>query len=174
MKYRKLISFSEQDLLDCCTQANGYNAYGCEGGFMFSAMEYVRDHGIIAEDSYPYRAVQQSCRQNGAIFYATGYVMINTNDENHLLNAVGSVGPVSIALNADMFQFYGGGIFSDTRCSMSTNHGVLIVGYGSENGQRYWIVKNSWSSGWGEAGYIRMAMGYNLCGLASQACYPTL
>jgi KDEL-tailed cysteine endopeptidase len=83
--------------------------------------------------------------------------------------------PVSIAIEADhqVFMFYDGGIIDDATCGTALDHGVLIVGYGEENGKKYWIVKNSWSDVWGEKGYVRLARaddkkGPGICGLASQ------
>ncbi|XP_066140805.1 digestive cysteine proteinase 1-like [Euwallacea fornicatus] len=170
----QLVSFSEQEILDCATESAGYNGAGCNGGVVQSALDYVRDRGIVYEGDYPYEARQQSCRQNGNVFQISGYTEIGSNDENGLRDAVGNVGPVSVALNAADFQNYGGGIYDNPGCSTAINHGVLAVGYNSENGRDYWIVKNSWGGGWGEGGYIRMARGHNLCAIASQACYPNL
>ncbi|XP_066259253.1 cathepsin L-like proteinase [Euwallacea similis] len=172
--HRSLVSFSEQELVDCATNGAGYNGAGCSGGVVQSALDYVRDHGMVYEKDYPYEARQGSCRQKGNVFKIKGYTEIGRNDENGLRNAVGNVSPVSVAVNAKDFQHYGGGIYDSSSCSNSINHGVLAVGYNSENGHNYWIVKNSWGTGWGEGGYIRMARGHNLCAIASQACYPNL
>lgn len=173
LRYNQLLSFSEQELMDCATDASGYSGAGCDGGVVQSALDYARDHGMVTEDSYPYEEAQGSCRQNGNVFQISGYTEINANDEGDLKNAVGSVGPVSVALNADGLQNYGGGIYNDAGCSTSVNHGMLVVGYGTD-GTDYWIVKNSWSDGWGESGYVRMAIGSNMCAIAAQACYPNL
>ena len=85
-------------------------------------------------------------------------------------------GPISIAVAVDsQFKAYSSGILEDNSCgkdARSLNHGVLIVGYGTENGQDYWIVKNSWGWGWGEDGYIKMKRGVNQCGLAIYNIYP--
>ncbi|KAL1506826.1 hypothetical protein ABEB36_006116 [Hypothenemus hampei] len=166
----ELLSFSEQELVDCCTDASGYNGAGCNGGVIQSAIDYVRDHGIVLESSYAYEAVQKSCRQSGSVFTVKGYTEIKANNEDDLKNAVGNVGPVAVAVNANGFQNYGGGVYDDSGCSHSINHGVLAVGYADD----YWIVKNSWGASWGESGYIKMKMGYNICAIASQACYPNV
>lgn len=88
-------------------------------------------------------------------------------DEANLLNAV-AVGPVSAYVDAESWQTYAGGILS--RCSgKNLDHAVLVVGYGTQSGQDYWIVKNSWGTSWGEAGYLRLARqssGPGLCSIA--------
>lgn len=103
---------------------------------------------------------------------------ITAYDEAQILTAVGLAGPVSIAFEVtDDFQAYTGGVFSDPTCHQDpehVNHAVLIVGYGSENGQDFWIVKNSWGADWGEQGYFRIIRGKNECGLATCASYPNV
>jgi C1A family cysteine protease len=87
-----------------------------------------------------------------------------------------ATGPVSVAIEADtmVFQFYGGGVFNNKGCGTSLDHGVAVVGYGNENGQDYYIVRNSWGSSWGESGYIRIAAveGDGICGIQMQPVYP--
>merc|ERR1712243_275531 len=89
--------------------------------------------------------------------------------------AVNSNGPVSVCINASSsgFQFYKSGVFNDPYCSSQINHAVLAVGYGSESGGDYWLVKNSWGTSWGDNGYVKMSRNRsNQCGIANQACYP--
>jgi len=97
---------------------------------------------------------------------------VKQGDESDLMSAV-NIGPVSIAIEADQsgFQFYSGGVFSGT-CGKNLDHGVLLVGYGSDGGKDYWKVKNSWGSSWGEEGYINLVRGKDQCGLADSASYP--
>jgi C1A family cysteine protease len=89
-----------------------------------------------------------------------------------------NIGPVSVAIEADQqcFQFYSGGVLSDPSCGTTLDHGVLVVGYGTDAATNtpYWIVKNSWGASWGEAGYIRLIRGTNECGIAADASYPVV
>lgn len=86
-----------------------------------------------------------------------------------------TVGPISVAINANLIKSYRGGLFDNKNCRGTLNHAVLVVGYGIQQNHYYWIVKNSWGSSWGEHGYIKMARNKgNQCGIASDACYPTI
>lgn len=100
-------------------------------------------------------------------------------DEKGLEIAVATIGPVTAAIDAskDTLQFYSDGVYYDPECGNKPedmNHAVLIVGYGVEpNGQKYWLVKNSYGAEWGIGGYIKMAKDAgNHCGIAIQASYP--
>jgi C1A family cysteine protease len=157
-----LQSFSEQQLVDCSTSEGNQ---GCNGGLMDYGFSYVKKNGITSESAYPYTAVDGSCSTKGGAFKIGGYVDVAQGDVTQLASAVGGR-PVSIAVDAENWQMYSSGVFSD--CSTNLDHGVLLVGYDSQA----WIVKNSWGEGWGENGYIRLARG-NTCGLANSASYPT-
>ena len=169
-----LTSLSEQQLVDCA-QAEGNN--GCNGGLMDYGFQYIIDNGgICTESSYAYSGTDGTCKKTCAkVAKISGFKDIPQGDEQALLTAVGTVGPVSVAIEADQqgFQFYSKGVF-DATCGTSLDHGVLVVGYGTDAGKDYWIVKNSWGSSWGESGYIRLVRGKNQCGISLSASYPVV
>merc|ERR1712212_250796 len=180
LKKNKKVSLSEQQLVDC---SGDFGNYGCNGGLMGAAFEYIKSvGGIESEADYPYRARDMSCKANKSKFVATvtGYKRIESGSEEDLLKAVADVGPVSVAIEATFdFQLYSGGVLIDDTCSpRRLNHGVLAVGYGTTTGSKkldYWIVKNSWGGSWGEKGYVKMARNHkNMCGIATQASFPTV
>jgi cathepsin L len=171
----KLVSLSEQNLVDCSTSQGNQ---GCDGGLMTQAMQYIISNGgIDTESSYPYTAEDGTCSYSAANSGATltGFVNVNAGDENDLQAKV-NTGPTSVAIDASQssFQFYSSGVYSDPNCSTSQlDHGVLAIGWGVSSGTAYWIVKNSWGTDWGQAGYIWMARNSgNMCGIATMATLP--
>ena len=181
IKTKKLVSLSEQNLIDCSSK---WGNYGCNGGDQESAFNYTRDNGgIDTEKSYLYEAVDSTCRFSAKSIGATvtGFVRIPYGNESALLEAVTTVGPIAVSIDAsnDTFQQYNGGVYYNPECSSSfldLDHAVLVVGYGTLlNGQDYWLVKNSWGADWGMDGYIRMARNKNNhCGIVTSAVYPTV
>jgi cathepsin L len=175
---QKLVSLSEQNLMDCSwSQGN----QGCDGGLMTQAMQYIISNGgIDTEASYAYTAESsQTCLYQASTSGSTetSFTNVNTGDETDLMNKV-AMGPTSVAIDASQssFQFYSSGVYSDPNCSTSQlDHGVLAVGYDhdSTSNQDYWIVKNSWGTDWGMSGYIWMARNdNNMCGIATMATLP--
>ncbi|GMH23438.1 hypothetical protein Nepgr_025281 [Nepenthes gracilis] len=177
IKTKKLVSLSEQELVDCDTSQN----QGCNGGLMELAFEFIKEKGgLTTEDNYPYKAEDGTCddkKLNAPVVSIDGHENVPENDEDALLKAAANQ-PVSVAIDAggSDFQFYSEGVFTG-ECGTELDHGVAVVGYGTTiDGTKYWIVKNSWGGEWGEKGYIRMQRGVSskggLCGIAIEASYP--
>jgi len=172
----QLVSLSEQNLMDCSTPEGNQ---GCNGGLMDSAFDYIiKNKGIDTEASYPYTAKNGNCHFSTANVGATltGYTDVPSQNEAALVQALQGR-PVSVAIDAShsSFQFYKTGVYYEAACSATRlDHGVLAVGYGTDaSGADYYIVKNSWGTSWGTAGYINMARNRsNNCGIASMASYP--
>lgn len=177
IKSGDLLSLSEQQLVDCSSM---YGNNGCNGGLMDGAFEYVIDNGLCNEADIPYEGVDGACSKcSKSSISISSCVDVTSRNQVHLKEAV-SRGPVSIAIEADtsVFQHYTGGVISSSSCGTNLDHGVLIVGYGTDDsGTMYWIVKNSWGSGWGEGGYLRIARSESendsgVCGISMQPSYP--
>lgn len=171
-----LVDISEQQLIDCSKM---YGNLGCNGGLMDNAFDYAIDNGMCLYDDAPYTAQTESCN----VIDCTPEVKfercvdVTPNNQVHLMEAVSNY-PVSIAIEADtrVFQFYSSGIITSDSCGTNLDHGVLIVGYGVEDGTKYWTVKNSWGSDWGENGYVRIMRSDSesdpgICGVAMQPSY---
>merc|ERR550537_163806 len=147
---------------------------------MDHAFEWIKQNGIASESAYPYTSGSgttgtcNTAKKNVPVVTMTGHTDVPTGDEDALKAAVAK-GPVSVAIEADKsaFQLYHGGILDNPACGKNLDHGVLVVGYGTDGGKDYWKVKNSWGASWGEKGYIRMVRNKNQCGIAQQPSYPT-
>ncbi|XP_062965923.1 procathepsin L-like [Cynocephalus volans] len=177
-KTGKLVSLSEQNLLDC---SRPHGNFGCSGGLMDNAFQYVKDNGgLVTEESYPYEAENEVYKQKPehSVANDTGFLKIPC--KKALMKVMAAVGPISVAVDTshDSFKFYKEGIYFEPNCSShDVDHGVLVVGYGFEGAEsdnnKYWLVKNSWGEKWGMSGYIKMAKDRNNhCGIASLASYP--
>lgn len=185
VKTGKLVSLSEQELVDCDTVDSA-----CNGGLMDYGFEYVINHGgLCTEIEYPYvsgtTTKKGTCSSTGCTRYdsISSYTDVSRNSQSELESAL-CEGPVSIAIEADQeyFQFYSGGVLDGSGCGDKLDHGVLLVGmgYDTDSGSDYWKVKNSWGDSWGESGFIRlcrncgMNSGAGQCGLMMQPSYPVV
>jgi len=178
-KTGSLLSFSEQQLVSC--DVGGANN-GCNGGWMDDAFTYVQKNGgITTEDQYPYTS--GTTQKSGSCATSdwtnvdgsapAGFTDVQPNSVADLMSAVAQQ-PVSIAIQANQaaFQLYKSGVLTG-KCGQNLDHGVLVVGYGTENGVDYWKVKNSWGPTWGEEGYILIERSdADLCGVLDAPSYP--
>ncbi|KAI4333863.1 hypothetical protein L6164_018620 [Bauhinia variegata] len=177
IKTGELVSLSEQQLVDCDV---GNGNEGCQGGYMDKAFAYIIEHGgLTTEKNYPYKGSDGICNKTKAKHLAvniSGYENVPANNEEKLKAAAANQ-PVAVAIDAAgyEFQLYSEGIFTG-KCGKELNHGVTIVGYGGEGKNKFWLVKNSWGSNWGESGYVKMKRDIEdergVCGIAIEASYP--
>lgn len=188
IKYGKLVSFSEQQLVDCDTRSNGGKDMGCNGGLMDNAFSWIeKNGGLCTESDYPYNSgttkksgsCDTSC-QVDTKSDVTSFVDVKSGSDSAMMDAL-SQQPVSVAIQADQqsFQLYKSGVFSGA-CGTSLDHGVLLVGYGSMDGSDYYRIKNSWGTTWGDDGFIYIGRGSQFnngkgqCGVLMQGSYPVL
>jgi len=184
IKTGTLVSLSEQQLVDCAS-SSPYMNHGCHGGKMDFGFSYIEQQGLCTEDSYPYKAVDGSCAAtaNGNCTVGvpagkvTGYKDVESKDLNALMEAVAQQ-PVSVAIEADQTSFrnYKSGVLT-SQCGDHLDHGVLLVGYGTDNGVDYWKVKNSWGPQWGDQGFVRIERKVSdegLCGIKMHPSYPVI
>ncbi|PWV12533.1 putative cysteine peptidase [Trypanosoma cruzi] len=158
-------------MLVSCDNTNS----GCGGGWPLVAFKWIVDRNngtVYTEESYPYHScigISPPCTTSGHTVGATitGYVTI-PRDENGIAAWLAVNGPVAVVVDASSWIFYTGGVM--TSCvSKQLSHAVLLVGYNDSATAPYWIIKNSWTTQWGEDGYIRIAKGSNQCLVKEEA-----
>lgn len=191
IKTGKLVSLSDQNVIDCSESVG--NA-GCNGGWVdkgyqvrlfrylvsisHPVLQYViRNRGIDSEASYPYKWRKEECHfdaKTNATSIA-GYQSLWARGEEFMKQVVATIGPIAVLIDASSggFKGYRSGVLHEPNCA-NLNHAVLVVGYGELNGVKYWKVKNSWGSGYGDNGYILMERDFNnMCHIADYIMYPT-
>jgi C1A family cysteine protease len=178
IKTGSLVSLSEQQLVDC---SSSYGNQGCNGGWYYYGWEYAaKEGGLCTEAAYPYTGVDGTCKTSCGTKYDAPktYTSVTADDESALESAA-AIGCVSVAIEADQFafQYYSSGVLTGT-CGTSIDHAVLVVGYGTESGQDYWKIKNSWGTTWGEEGYGLICRNCDAnrkkgeCGINMYPAYP--
>jgi len=174
-----LVSLSEQQLVDCSAGFH-YGNHGCNGGLMDGAFQYAIDNGMCQESEYSYTAKSGTCTDCKPVVFISSCVDVTPKNEVDLEKAV-AIGPVSVAIEADTktFQMYKSGVITGSACGTNLDHGVLVVGYGTESTTPYWLVKNSWGATWGEDGYVKIEKSSSTntdgtCGIAIQPSYPVV
>jgi len=188
IKSGKLTKLSEQEVVDCstaCVLEDGQQVcnQGCNGGWPWAALtDLVSWGGEELESVYPYTAQTGTCQrsQSDTILPIRNYTCLSgpdLADETQMATFVAATGPLSIAMDAGILQSYTRGIikpgrFFDTCSKKSLDHAINIVGYGTENNEDFWIVRNSWGADWGESGYFRIIRGEGACGLNAGVVFP--
>ena len=174
----KSASFSEQELVDCA--GGNYGNYGCNGGLMNYAYDYILDNKLDRESSYPYRAVDQTCNHSNKKnrYSVKSYSLLQPANVNTLAKvAQNQVVSVAIEVQDDFMSYESGVYHADSDCGYQLNHGVAVVGFNTKVKNGYFIVRNSWGPDWGLDGYIKMAVskGEGTCGIAGESdVYPDL
>jgi len=168
-------SYSEQQLVDCA--GGSYGNQGCNGGLMDNAFDYIKDYPLETEADYGYTAQDGSCRYQSSkgVGTVSAHTDVRSGDADQLRAALNQQ-TVSVAIEADtsVFQFYTSGVITSSSCGQQLDHGVTAVGYGTEGGDDYFLVRNSWGASWGASGYVKIgASNDNICGILSQPSYPT-
>jgi len=218
IKTGKLMKFSPQEYVSCMPNPKHCGGTGgCQGATQLLGFQYAIDTGITTEDSYPYEGSTGTCSKDKIkpVAKITGFVKLPANNYSSLMNAVVTQGPIAISAAAEPWQLYSGGVYNGD-CGSDIDHAIQLVGYGTAGNSTgrtllgggggkgkgaYWLVRNSWGTGWGEEGYIRIqrfgdgkepcltdknpADGTGctggpktqqvcgLCGLMSESSYPT-
>lgn len=186
IKTKNLVSFSEQQLVDCDKGLT--KNHGCNGGLMDNAFSWInKNDGLCSEEDYPYVSgttqTEGTCEKTCKVVTGSSvksYVDVTKRSEQNMLIAL-SKQPVSIAIQADQktFQLYKSGVFTGD-CGSNLDHGVLLVGYGTMDNLNYFILKNSWGTSWGDGGYMYISRdeqynnGDGLCGVLLEGSYPVL
>ncbi|RWS08299.1 hypothetical protein B4U79_09624 [Dinothrombium tinctorium] len=176
----QLVSLSEQQLIDCSWN-EGDN--GCDGGEDFRAYDYImKVGGIATEEDYGYYLGQDGKCHDKEVpktVKLRGFVNVTSGSPRALKVALYKNGPVTVGIDAShrSLSFYANGIYYEPKCGNKPDdldHQVLVVGYGTLFGQNYWLIKNSWSTYWGNDGYVLISQKNNNCGVTTQPTYPLI
>jgi len=176
LKKKEQVVLAPQQVVSCDKKDGG-----CNGGDLPSAFDYVKQNGQEGEKDYPYTSGRSG--QTGTCQFKSQFVVVHISgfsyatrrrNETEMQAASLANGPLSVCVDANSWQSYHSGILQ--KCGNSLDHCVQIVGWDVDATSKipYWIVRNSWGTGWGISGYIYVAMNKNLCGIATEATYVTI
>jgi C1A family cysteine protease len=167
-----LTSLSMQQVVSCDT-----NDDGCGGGDPPTAYQYVMEAGLESYNAYPYQSGEGesgSCQYNQGAVVAHIQSYTTIGSEQQAQSYLTQNGPLSVCVDAESWQYYTGGIITtESNCGTSLDHCVMITGYGVESGVNYWWVRNSWGTDWGQAGYLQVESGADVCGIAQEITSAT-
>ena len=175
----KLIDLSEEQVVECSKKNSG-----CNGGLMTSVFEYAMSNPLCLDEDYPYTSGNgktSSCDTSceGVVSVSSCYE-IEENNQMDLKMALHEQ-PVSVAIDASTpyFQMYSGGIIDSSKCGTDLDHAVFLIGYGTENGVDYWLLRNSWSDSWGDNGTFKILRSDSendagICGIAMMASFSVV
>ncbi|XP_060531362.1 cathepsin O-like [Cylas formicarius] len=170
IRHGELAQLSVQQMIDCST-----NNYGCKGGDICSLLSWLKSNNasVVKESEYPLVLRPHKCRWNASLpgVRIDDFVCLSlVGNENLLLTLLATEGPVAVAVNAQTWQNYVGGViqFHCDGEAASLNHAVQIVGYDLSQNVPHYIVRNSWGDEFGDQGYLYIAIGNNLCGIAHE------
>lgn len=176
------VDFSESFIIWCLSTMSPYSSHfsGCDGAdYSYSELSAITTEGISYESAFPYADTPTACgtHWNDPRVTFDSWHRIACGDITAIKTAIMTYGAVDAAVYVgSAFSAYSGGIYNDanTACNGSpcsytpSNHAIALIGWNDANGG-YWILRNSWGTGWGESGYMRIA--YDAAGVACAACY---
>ncbi|GAB1222555.1 hypothetical protein ENUP19_0115G0018 [Entamoeba nuttalli] len=164
------LDLSEQQIVDCAILAKG-----CNGGTLQASYNYVKSNGLMEEKDNPYTGKDGKCLYDKTKTKVSIEGLRTADISDAALTAAIAEAPVGVCIDASQisFQLYKAGVYDEPKCKKIMNHCVAAVGYGSQDGQDYYIVKNSWGSFWGMDGYILMSRNKNnQCGICTGISFP--
>lgn len=178
IRTRKLLDLSEQEVVDC---ARNYSNFQCHTGVSFRVFDFIKDRGALSSTvDYPYEGRPGECRAEARRMKIElkGFGSVDdysSSSDETIMHALMMKGPLVVGLGVahETFMRYVSGIYSEPACPPRPNHAGLLVGFGSENGEDFWIIKNSWGETWGELGFMRLSRNLT-CQFSSTAIYPIL
>lgn len=176
LTHGELPNLAEQQIVDCesdCISQDGYETCdaACDGGLMPNVYTYAIREGMMPTSSYAYTGTQGTCKYSASkAKYAFSDWYFVDADEDSMVAALNTAGPLSVGVDATYWSYYSSGIYSSSCSTTTMNHGVALVGYGVSSSKKYWIIRNSWGTSWGEDGYLKLLRGSNKCGVNNYVC----